>query len=110
MVSNLCKDRYRLATLEDLGNAQEPTDGTQSPSDKIDEQYRQKALYDAMSMLPENQRLAVQLRHIDELTNSQIAEIMDLSVEAVESLTARGKRKLIKILQTHKSELGYSDG
>ena len=110
VVSNLCKDRYRQATLEDLGNAQEPTDGTQSPFDKIDEQYRQKALYDAMSMLPENQRLAVQLRHIDELTNPQIAEIMDLSVEAVESLTARGKRKLIKILQTHKSELGYSDG
>jgi len=110
VVSNLCKDRYRQPTLEDLGNAPEPTDGTQSPSDKIDELYRQKALYDAMSMLPENQRLAIQLRHIDELTNPQIAEIMDLSVEAVESLTARGKRKLIKILQTHKSELGYSDG
>ena len=110
VVSNLCIDRYRRATLEDLGNAQEPTDGTQPPSDKIDEQYRQKALYAAMSMLPENQRLAIQLRHIDELTNPQIAEIMDLSVEAVESLTARGKRKLIEILQTHKPELGYSDG
>lgn len=110
VVSNLCKDRYRRATLEDLDNAQEPTDETQPPSDKIDEQYRQKVLYDAMSMLPENQRLAVQLRHIDELTNPQIAEIMDLSVEAVESLTARGKRKLIEILHTHKQELGYSDG
>ncbi len=110
VVSNLCKDRYRRATLEDLGNAQEPADGIQSPSDKIDEQYRQKVLYDKMSMLPENQRLAVQLRHIDELTNPQIAEIMDLSVEAVESLTARGKRKLIEILHTHKQKLGYSDG
>ena len=110
VVSNLCKDRYRRATLENLGNAQEPIDGTQSAPDKIDEQYRQKALYDAMSMLQENQRLAVQLRHIDELTNPQIAEIMELSVEAVESLTARGKRKLIEILQTHKPELGYNDG
>lgn len=110
VVSNLCKDRYRRATLENLGNDQEPTDVTQSAPDKIDEQYRQKALYDAMSMLPENQRLAVQLRHIDELTNPQIAEIMELSVEAVESLTARGKRKLIEILQTHKPELGYNDG
>jgi RNA polymerase sigma-70 factor (ECF subfamily) len=110
VVSNLCKDRYRRASLENLGNAQEPIDGTQSAPDKIDEQYRQKALYDAMSMLQENQRLAVQLRHIDELTNPQIAEIMELSVEAVESLTARGKRKLIEILQTHKPELGYNDG
>ena len=30
--------------------------------------------------------------------------------EAVESLTARDKRKLIEILQTQKSKLGYSDG
>ncbi len=110
VVYNLCKDRYRRATLENLSSAQEVTDGTQSPADNIDAQYRQKALYDAMSILPENQRLAIQLRHIDELSNPEIAEIMDLSVEAVESLTARGKRKLIEILQSQKSKLGYSDG
>ena len=63
-----------------------------------------------MSILPENQRLAIQLRHIDELSNPEIAEIMGLSIEAIESLTARGKRKLIEILQTQKSKLGYSDG
>ena len=110
VVSNLCKDRYRRPKLEDLDVAKEPTDETQSPAEKIDDHYRQKALYSAMSFLPENQRLAVQLRHIDELANPQIAEIMGLSIEAVESLTARGKRKLIEILQTHKAELGYSDG
>ena len=110
VVYNLCKDRYRRATLENLSSAQEVTDGTQSPTDNIDAQYRQKALYDAMSILPENQRLAIQLRHIDELSNPEIAEIMELSIEAVESLTARGKRKLIEILQTQKSKLGYCDG
>ena len=110
VVYNLCKDRYRRATLKNLSSTQEATHVTQSPTDKIDAQYRQKALYDAMSMLPENQRLAIQLRHIDELSNPEIAEVMELSVEAVESLTARGKRKLIEILQTKKSKLGYSDG
>ena len=110
VVSNLCKDRYRRATLEGMLTAEEPTNEFQSPSSKIEEELRQKALYTAMSILPESQRLAVQLRHIDELTNPQIAEIMELSVEAVESLTARGKRKLTKILQSHKSELGYSHG
>ena len=110
VVYNLCKDRYRRATLENLSSAQEVIHGTQSPTDKIDAQYRQKALYDAMSTLPENQRLAIQLRHIDELSNPEIAEVMELSVEAVESLTARGKRKLIEILQSQKSKLGYSDG
>ena len=110
VVSNLCKDRYRRTTLEATTIIQEPTDESASPTSELDEQIRQKALYAAMSALPESQRLAVQLRHIDELTNPQIAEIMDLSIEAVESLTARGKRKLTKILQTQKSELGYSYG
>ena len=110
VVSNLCKDRYRRATLERIVSVQEPTNESQSPSSKIEEEIRQKALYTAMSILPESQRLALQLRHIDELTNPQIAEIMELSVVAVESLTARGKRKLTKILQSYKSELGYSHG
>ena len=108
VVSNLCKDRYRRATLEGMVSVQEPTNESQSPSSKIEEEIRQKALYTAMSLLPQSQRLAVQLRHIDELTNPEIAEIMEISVEAVESLIARGKRKLTKILQSHKSELGYS--
>ena len=110
VVSNLCKDRYRRPKLQDLNIAKEPTDQTQSLSDKIDDHYRQKALYGAMSLLPENQRLAVQFRHIDELTNPEIAEIMGLSVEAVESLTARGKRKLIEVLASYKTELGFSNG
>ena len=110
VVSNLCKDRYRRATLEGLISVQAPSNESQSPIYKIEEGIRQKALYTAMSALPEGQRLAVQLRHIDELTNPQIAEIMGVSVEAIESLIARGKRKLTKILQSHKSELGYSHG
>ena len=110
VVSNLCKDRYRRPKLEDLVIAKEPTDETQSPANKIDDHYRQKALYGAMSLLPENQRLAVKFRHIDELTNPEIAEIMGLSVEAVESLTARGKRKLIESLASYKTELGYTHG
>ena len=108
VVSNLCKDRYRRTTLEGMVSVQEPTNESQSPSSRIEEEIRQKALYTAMTNLPESQRLAVQLRHIDELTNPEIAEIMEISVEAVESLIARGKRTLTKILQSHKSELGYS--
>lgn len=110
VVINLCNDRYRRPTLEILDYSREPTNEAQPPADKIDEQRRQMALYHAMSKLPQNQRLAVQLRHIDELSNPEIAEIIGLSIEAVESLTARGKRKLIALLQTSKSDLGYHDG
>ena len=48
--------------------------------------------------LPERQRQAVVLRHIEGLSNPEIAEILDMGVEAVESLTARGKQALSALL------------
>ena len=49
------------------------------------------------------------MRHMEELANPVIAEIMGISVEAVESLTARGKRTLTTLLSGQKEELGYTD-
>ena len=65
------------------------------------------ALQTALNQLPERQHQAVVLRHIEGLTNPQIAQIMEIGVEAVESLTARGKRSLAAILAGRKQELGY---
>ena len=67
------------------------------------------ALQEALMELPDRQRQAVVLRHIEGMSNPEIAQIMDIGVEAVESLTARGKRALAKILAGRKDELGYSD-
>jgi RNA polymerase sigma factor (sigma-70 family) len=65
------------------------------------------ALQAALALLPERQRQAVVLRHIEGLGNPQIAEVLDLGVEAVESLTARGKRALSALLAGRRAELGY---
>ena len=67
------------------------------------------ALQAALDQLPERQRQAVVLRHIEGLGNPEIAAILDIGVEAVESLTARGKRALAAILAGRKAELGYED-
>jgi RNA polymerase sigma-70 factor (ECF subfamily) len=63
----------------------------------------------ALDQLPDRQRQAVILRHIEGLTNPEIAQILDVGVEAVESLTARGKRALTALLSGRKEELGYDD-
>ena len=68
------------------------------------------ALDAAMACLPDRQRQAVVLRHIEGLTNPEIAEVMQTGVEAVESLIARGKRSLTALLAGRKAELGYEDG
>ena len=74
------------------------------------EAARAVALETALSALPERQRQAVILRHIEGLTNPEIAAVMDIGVEAVESLTARGKRALAALLAGRRAELGYEDG
>ena len=110
VVMNLTYDKLRLKSAEHLDTDTEPMDNALSVGEHLDEQYRTKALYAAMSELPDRQRLALQLRHLDDLSNPEIAEIMELSIEAVESLIARGKRKLTDVLRDQKSELGYSHG
>lgn len=70
---------------------------------------RSEALTWALDQLPDRQRLAVVLRHLQDLPNPRIAEVMEISVEAVESLTARGKRALSRLLVERKGELGYED-
>ena len=70
---------------------------------------RNEALRAALMTLPDRQRDAVALRHIEGKTNPEIAEILEISVEAVESLTARGKRTLAKALAGRKEELGFTD-
>ena len=68
-----------------------------------------EALTAALQTLPDRQRQAVVLRHIEGLANPEIADILDVGVEAVESLTARGKRALKAALAPQKQALGYSD-
>ena len=52
----------------------------------------------ALRDLPDRQRQAIELVHLQEMSNIEAAEIMTVSVDALESLLARGRRKLKTIL------------
>ncbi|WP_299945072.1 RNA polymerase sigma factor [uncultured Ruegeria sp.] len=107
---NLCVDLRRKKRPDALENVAEPEDQAASVVDQIQESARKDALQAALDQLPDRQRQAVILRHIEELSNPEIAGIMDISVEAVESLTARGKRSLTAMLAARREELGYEHG
>jgi RNA polymerase sigma-70 factor (ECF subfamily) len=109
VVANLCTDRLRKSRGVALDAIPEPEDDKETPAEALQQKSRQAALQSALQELPDRQRQAVLLRHIEGLSNPEIAEVMDIGVEAVESLTARGKRALAKILAGRKEELGYSD-
>ena len=59
----------------------------------------------AVAALPERQKLALELCHFQDRTNIEAAQIMDVSVEAMESLLARARRSLKKTLARDRDEL-----
>lgn len=113
VVTNLCTDRMRARKRRPaaaLDDAPEVPDGGTGAEAGMIEADRMAALQAALDALPERQRQAVVLRHIEGLGNPEIAAVMDIGVEAVESLIARGKRALAAILAGRREELGYEDG
>jgi RNA polymerase sigma-70 factor (ECF subfamily) len=110
VVANLCTDRLRRRPSVGIEAIPEPADDRASVADGMQDRARLDALYRALDTLPDRQRQAVTLRHIEGLANPEIAAIMDISTEAVESLTARGKRALAAALAGRREDLGYSDG
>lgn len=109
---NFCLDVKRRGRGRSLpiDGVPEPADPAPGAPDRIQQGARNDALQAALMQLPDRQRQAVVLRHIEELSNPEIAAIMGISVEAVESLTARGKRALATELAGRRAELGYDDG
>ena len=108
VAANLCTDRLRrrrpmAPELPDL------PDDTPDADARMMQKARADALEAALAQLPDRQRQAVILRHLEGLSNPEIAAILMIGVEAVESLTARAKRNLTAILSGEKKELGYDD-
>lgn len=110
VVANLCTDRLRRRRTVPLDTAPEPEDGHPGVAAQMIAADRAAALEQALAALPERQRQAVILRHLEGLSNPEIAEVMDVGVEAVESLVARGKRGLTAALSGRREELGFDDG
>jgi RNA polymerase sigma-70 factor (ECF subfamily) len=110
VTGNLCIDRLRKRRPAELGEADEPLDDRPGVEAQMLEAARQRALKEAIAELPERQAMALTLRHLEGWSNPEIAEALEVGVEAVESLTARAKRRLADLLNARKEELGYGDG
>lgn len=107
VTANLCADQGRRRRFAPI----EAADAVAAPGLPADEaltdRARVAALHAAIATLPDRQRLALVLRHLEGLGNPEIAAIMDVGVEAVESLVARGRRRLAELLAGRRAELGY---
>lgn len=73
----------------------------QHPGIALENQEHAKALYGALATLPENQHTAFTLYEMQGMDYKQIAETMNVSISAVESLLSRARAGLRKKLQDY---------
>jgi RNA polymerase sigma-70 factor (ECF subfamily) len=73
-------------------------DDQTSPSVRVEQQERLVRLADCLARLPEDQRRAVELRHLQGLSLIEVGRAMNRSVAAVAGLLQRGLRALRKDL------------
>jgi RNA polymerase sigma-70 factor, ECF subfamily len=94
IVVNLCLDfrsKKRLVYGEALP---ENADTENNPDLILLKQEAASGIRQALAGLPPAQRIALILRHLENLTYSEIAEAMSISAKAVDSLLQRGRQTL----------------
>jgi RNA polymerase sigma-70 factor, ECF subfamily len=91
---NLCRDRLRRRRETVVPDPPERADPAPPADTAMDEAARGRAVQAAIAALPERQREAILLVHYQDLSNIAAAAALEISVEALESLLARGRRSL----------------
>ena len=71
------------------------------PGAQLDSKEKAAVLFKALKKLPENQQVAFTLHKIEGLPYKEVAEVMETSLYAVESLMVRAKNGLKKILEKY---------
>lgn len=91
---NLCYDRLRRRREVLMDEPPEMADDGPAPDRGLEAQDVGRRVAEAMARLPDRQREAITLCHYQDMTNIEAAALMGLSVDALESLLARGRRGL----------------
>jgi RNA polymerase sigma-70 factor (ECF subfamily) len=91
---NLCIDYLRKDKSNITGELHEEIESPDGPRASPEQDERLDALKNALTLLPERQRSAIVLSHYQGFSNREIAQVMDVSVDAVESILARARRGL----------------
>lgn len=106
VATNLCLDRLRKSRpTDDIDAIPDLASGEPGPDRQLEQRELAARVDAALQQLPERQRAAVVLSHYQGLGNIEAADILGVTVEAVESLLSRARRQLRVSLATEKDEL-----
>jgi RNA polymerase sigma-70 factor, ECF subfamily len=111
VASNLAVDRLRKRQFADIEAIGEIVDPKQRTDAELDGKAASRRVDQAIAKLPERQKLAVTLVYFEGMSNIAAASVMEISVDAIESLLTRGRRALKENLADDwrglLEELGY---
>lgn len=98
VVTNRCIDLRRLPRTEDMERAPDMPDASPDALDRMQQNAITDMLEAAMNRLPDQQRIALIFSYHENMSNAEIAEVLETTVTAVESLLKRGRQQLREIL------------
>ena len=96
---NLCIDEIRKRKPVSELKYDSQAVAKEQPDSEVYGQQKDVIVKTALNELPERQRTAINLCVYQALSNQEAADTMGVTVEALESLLARGRRKLRKDLR-----------
>ena len=99
---NLCYDRLRRRREVPTEAPPDQRDDGPAPDSGLLAADIGTAVNAALARLPDRQREAIVLCHYQDLTNIEAAGLMEVSIEALESLLSRGRRALRLALADHR--------
>ena len=105
VASNAAIDRTRKPRHSDIAEEAEIADPAARTDRPLDRSEAAAAVDASVAALPDRQRQALSLVYFEGLSNIEAAEVMEISVDAVESLLARAKRGMKQKLADRWREL-----
>ena len=99
VVVNRCLDQTRRAVPVSLDAAEGVADAAPDGMAQVHRHQITRHVEAAMGRLPDRQRAALALCYYDEMSQAEAAQVLGVSVGAVESLLVRARRRLRELLQ-----------
>src|SRR5471032_2867100 len=106
---NLCYDRLRRRKEQPLADSDElpeAVDPAPLPDELLQASAQSDLMAAALAALPERQREAIVLQYYQDLSNIEAAQLMNISVDALESLLSRARRNLRNHLAESRDDTG----
>lgn len=105
VASNGVIDRSRKPRPAPLEEAPEQADPVARPDAPLDREEAARLVDQRIADLPERQRQALSLVYFEAMSNIEAASVMEVSVDALESLLARARRSLKESLSAQWRDL-----